>query len=730
MSNKTTKPIFRVAIDFNQDQFLDLYPFTDIDKTKFNFIGNFQLNQIKENNFIVFSVDTKNIYNIPYYFTIKSFNITNTLDPNYKETTIKYREPNFAVVHSDEIDNVIVEVEVFIGNKWIKIHDSVDSNLPIVVPRYSINNIPEGFENTSIGLGVTLIGGRYDSIDYTWTVNGGTLNNAKSATPIWTRPTSSSTDRNYTISLRMKFEGQGILVRSGTSVTRTINKSSRVLKVIATPSVTINNVSNGNEGTSVGLSATLTGGNYDSIDYNWSVNGGTLNDNTSSVPIWTRPFVANDRNFIISLTITVEKFNATATRSDTELTRVIDVPTPTAIAPTVTINNIRNGNEGTSVGLSAILVGGNYDSVSYEWSVNGGALSLGSINNKVLVAPTWTRPLVPNDRNFIISLVITAKKAGTTDTSYDTERTRVYNVASSIAVAPSVIIDNVPEGYENSSIDLSATLTGGKYSTVDYNWSVNGGTLNSSTSTTPTWTRPSVTADKDYIISLTITAKISGTTDTNSDTEVTKVLNSTISAAKAPDVNIDRVPFGYGGTSVGLSATLTGGNYDSIVYNWKVGEGTLNDNTLATPTWTRPSNRGSINVRITLTITATGKGIKAIDKTDDISSDIVFVRVIVAVAPNIRINNVPTGIGGTTVTLGVTLSSGVYSSLSYIWSVDAGVLNDNTLATPIWTRPGGPINPITGPIGTINVIISLTITAIVGPTSTSKTTSTTTSVTV
>ena len=105
-------------------------------------------------------------------------------------------------------------------------------------------------------------------------------------------------------------------------------------------------------------------------------------------------------------------------------------------------------------------------------------------------------------------------------------------------------------------------------------------------------------------------------------------------------------------------------------------------------------------------------------------------RVIYAVAPNIRINNVPTGIGGTTVTLGATLSSGVYSSLSYIWSVSAGALNNSTSTTPIWTRPGGPINPITGSILTINVTISLTITAIVGPTSTSKTTSTTTSVTV
>ena len=46
-----------------------------------------------------------------------------------------------------------------------------------------------------------------------------------------------------------------------------------------------------------------------------------------------------------------------------------DNQTPDASAPTVTINDIPDGNEGTGVILSAVLAGGTYDTVTYAWSV-------------------------------------------------------------------------------------------------------------------------------------------------------------------------------------------------------------------------------------------------------------------------------------------------------------------------------------------------------------------------
>ena len=49
------------------------------------------------------------------------------------------------------------------------------------------------------------------------------------------------------------------------------------------------------------LVVTLTDGNYDRVEYLWTVSGGTLDDPTSATPIWTRPLEA----VTITLTVTV-----------------------------------------------------------------------------------------------------------------------------------------------------------------------------------------------------------------------------------------------------------------------------------------------------------------------------------------------------------------------------------------------------------------------------------------
>ena len=78
------------------------------------------------------------------------------------------------------------------------------------------------------------------------------------------------------------------------------------------PSVTISAVADGDEGTVVTISASLNGGNYDAIDYDWQVSGGALDDNTSATPVWTRPSVAADTDFDIDLDITARGTGANA----------------------------------------------------------------------------------------------------------------------------------------------------------------------------------------------------------------------------------------------------------------------------------------------------------------------------------------------------------------------------------------------------------------------------------
>ena len=74
------------------------------------------------------------------------------------------------------------------------------------------------------------------------------------------------------------------------------------------PTPTIGAVADGDENTTVQLSATVSASDdtnpYDAIDYAWTVSGGTLDDAASATPAWTRPAVASDTNYTIDLEIT------------------------------------------------------------------------------------------------------------------------------------------------------------------------------------------------------------------------------------------------------------------------------------------------------------------------------------------------------------------------------------------------------------------------------------------
>ena len=104
-------------------------------------------------------------------------------------------------------------------------------------------------------------------------------------------------------------------------------------------------------------------------------------------------------------------------------------------------------------------------------------------------------------------------------------------VVASDAVAPTVTIDTIRDGDEGSTVQLSATLTGGTYDEVDYAWSVTGGTLDDGSSATPTLTHADVAADSNFVATLNITARgtgtvaVDGTSATASDTESFTTLN-------------------------------------------------------------------------------------------------------------------------------------------------------------------------------------------------------------
>ena len=191
-----------------------------------------------------------------------------------------------------------------------------------------------------------------------------------------------------------------------------------------------------------------------------------------------------------------------------------------------------------------------------------------------------------------------------------TERTGLVS-----AIAPDVTIATVPEGDEETTQRLSAMIAGGIYDAITYLWTVSAGTLDDATLPSPTWTRPAVSEDETVTISVTVSVTGDGSLTADGSEDMSDASEQTVVRdnpdAIAPMVSIEMVPNGGEGTAETLAAMVMGGLYDALAYTWAVSAGTLNDATLASPTWTRPSVNADTDVTIDLRVTARGTGMQA-----------------------------------------------------------------------------------------------------------------------
>ena len=515
----------------------------------------------------------------------------------------------------------------------------VDATPSAAAPAVAITD-PSGPVGQGVTLQATVRGGIYDGTPtYAWTVSAGTLDDASAAAPTWTRPTA---EERVTITLTVSVAGTGTNAQDGTTATAAVAEvvaDVTDLPVAAAPSITIDPVADGREGTTVELSATVTGGIYDGAPtYAWTVDRGRLRGATTATPTWTRPQVDADGDVEIGVTVTVAG-TGTVARADTtdsamaELSaHVLDLPA--VAAPTVAINAIPPGIEGTVVEVGATVTGGRYDTIEYEWFFDAGGTY-----NPADESPAWQRPYTSGETiSRVVRLTVTVRGDGT-DTQDGSSATvgPIQTIAQVVgegrtvpdpvetvpASAPSVTIDNVPNGREGTAVELSATLRGGVYDdSPSYAWSVPAGkgTLANADRARPTWTRPQVDEDEEIEISLTVTVSGRGLrADTGSSARDTATRTATVTEtpdiptpvlpdADAPSVAINAIPSGREGTSIRLSAALTGGTYDGLTYAWTAERGVLAGATTATPTWTRPQVGRDSEFTLRLTVTATGAG--------------------------------------------------------------------------------------------------------------------------
>ena len=377
---------------------------------------------------------------------------------------------------------------------------------------------------------------------------GGSLSSTTVASPTFTAPTLAAGAANRVITWRKSVTNNGVTETDDVTVTVTAPAQP---PVAVAPTVSINAVAAGDEGTTVTLGASVgAGGQYDgSVSYAWTVEGGTLNDATAAAPVWTRPNVATDTNFNINLRITVNGDGTTtrngtsASRDATQVSATVRnvVVLPVAVAPTVSIDSIAAGDEGTSVSLTATVTGGTYDgSITYAWSVDEG-----SLNNSGATSPTWARPAVTATKTVDVNLRISVSGSGTNaraGTSANRDAAEVSATVRNVlpaasAGSASVSINAVAAGDEGTAVNLAATVTKGTgvYDTVAYAWTADEGTLTGADTATPTWTRPDVTATKNVTLRLVLTLQGTGTTATNGTSVALAEVTRSASVRDIPD---------------------------------------------------------------------------------------------------------------------------------------------------------------------------------------------------
>ena len=537
------------------------------------------------------------------------------------------------------------------------------------VPSVEVLIIHNGYERKPVTLMVNVGGshaGNYDTLTYRWQVfgyaannydrdvTGDSMNDATLRNPIWTRPGVTG-DTRVIVRCTLTATGTNGKALRGTTESTYHQFATTILdfpdargpNFTDIQTTTVNPASStfresdwhhglvsALEGTQVWIRPIFNSGTYDeaSIDYfqkarsasTWNAIVRKVNPDYQRTT-WTMPQVTADTQYHIRGEFNVKgldvnaEINTTAQSSvQSEYGTVRNHPNPQAPSLEVShyennrhdvIEGIPEGLEGTSVELTVVEFGEQYDSLSYLWTATGTDgtnfnSSLSGTSGSVTGIRTtrdimFTRPQTDHDRSIDVRCTVTAHgnnvKANddVNSTSSDTARTIVRDHHP--ADVPSIGIQSVTNGLPHRAIQLVPIIGSthaGTYDTLTYNWQIwdrnhegdpdheRTNTIDNHTARSPIWTRPYIDNNSHQItVRCTLTAHGNDTNAAAGTSESTHVdFYTTIT--QLPDVVaptsvvLAAIPNGTEGTVFTASATVNGGSYDTDDYFWYGYEGT------------------------------------------------------------------------------------------------------------------------------------------------------------
>ena len=481
------------------------------------------------------------------------------------------------------------------------------------------------------------------------------------------------------------------------------------LPVADAPAVTITAVAAGNEGTTVTLGATVTGGTYDgSITYAWTVSGGVLDDATLAAPTWTRPSVNADTDFDIDLTVSVEGTgtNARTGTSDSQAATQVQATVNNILVTTVTANagtdkTVDSGASVTIGGTDTIVnASGNTD---ISWSVvSGTTIAIGTLlDDSTIASPSFTGPTIARGGD---DLTIVLRKTVTNNSITNTDDVEITVNAPDPLPTPeagTVTITGDTTANNGDTVTLTASLGGTQTGTITYAWT--GSDITTASDKTATSVDVQRSTDGNADVSLVITATGDGTTvesGTDTATDTHRVVFSALPTSVSANAGADKTVDSGGSVTIGGTDSITNG-VGATTIGWTLRSGgagsSLSDATSASPTFTAPTIApGGANREFVYRKTVENNGETG---TDDVTITVTAPAALPQPeAGSVTITASPSNPNaGADVTLTATLSGTRRGTITYQW----GDAASGTASTAVITRA-------TGGTRTASVVITAT----------------------